>query len=49
MDSDDHLPLEETWTLHNLIILIKPIFNENQNRYDFSIFLGTCSYQIGKK
>ena len=31
VDSYDYLPLEKTLTLHNVIILIKPVFKKNQN------------------
>ena len=33
VDSYDSLPLEETLTLHNVIILIKSLFNKDQNHY----------------
>ena len=29
IDSSDFLPLEETLTLHNVIIIIKPVFNKD--------------------
>ena len=31
IDSDDDIPLEKTLTLHNAVILIKSVFNQNQN------------------
>ena len=31
VDSYDFLPLEKPLTLHNVIILIEPVFNKNQN------------------
>ena len=31
IDSDDDFPLEKTLTLHNAVILIKSVFNQNQN------------------
>ena len=39
MYSDDDLPLEETLTLHNVIILINSVFTKNQNHYYYNIFL----------
>ena len=33
------LPLENTSTLHNFIILVKSAFNEDQNHYYYNIFL----------
>ena len=32
IDSDDDLPLEETVTLYNVIVLIMSIFNKNRNQ-----------------
>ena len=44
VDLYDSLPLEKTLTLHNVIILIKPVFNEAKNNYYYKIFLekGSC-------
>ena len=47
--SDDDLPLEETLNLHNVVILIKPVLNQNQNHYYYNIFLEKCSCQLAKK
>ena len=33
VDSYDYLPLEKTLTFHNVIILIKPVFNKDKNNY----------------
>ena len=33
IDSDDDLLLEETLTLHNVIIHIKLVLNKDQNQY----------------
>ena len=33
IDSYDSLPLEKVWTLHNVVIPIKSVFNKNQNHY----------------
>ena len=49
IDSDDDLPLEKTLTWHNFVILIKSVFNKNQNHYYYNIFLGKCLYQLAKK
>ena len=49
VDSYDSLPLEETLTLHNVIILIKSVVNQNQNHYYYNIFLETYLYQLAKK
>ena len=46
----DSLPLEKKIiSLHNVIILIKSVFNKNQSHYYYHIFLEKCSYQIPKK
>ena len=49
IDSYDSLPLEKALTLHNVIILIKSVFNKDQNHYYYNIFLEKCSYQLAKK
>ena len=38
-DSFDSLPLEKTLNLHYVIILIKSVFNKNQNHYHYNTFL----------
>ena len=48
VDSYDSLHLEKTLTLHNVIILIKLVF-EGKNHYQYNIFLKKCSYQLAKK
>ena len=48
IDSDDDLPLEKTLTLHNVVILIKSVFNKDQNHYCYYIFVERCSYQLIK-
>ena len=48
INSDDNLPLQ-TMTLHNEIILIKSVFNKDQNHYYYNIFLEKYSYQSAKK
>ena len=49
IDSHDSLPLEKTLTLHNVIILIKSVFNKNQNHDYYSIFLKKCLYQLAER
>ena len=39
IESNDSLYLEKTLTLDNVIILIKSVFNKNQNHYYYNIFL----------
>ena len=46
--SYDSLCLEKTLTLHNVIMLIKSVFNKSQNYY-YSIFLEKCLYQLAEK
>ena len=45
IDLYDSLPLEK---FHNVIIFIKPVFNKDQNHYNYNIFLEKCSYQLPK-
>ena len=33
VDSDDDLLLKETFSLHNVFVLIKSVFNKNHNQY----------------
>ena len=49
IQSNDDLPLEEPLHLHNVIILIKSVFNKDQNHYYYNSFLEKCSYQLAKK
>ena len=46
VDSYDSLPIEETLTLHNVIILITSVLNKDQNHYYCNIFLEKYSYQL---
>ena len=48
INSDDNMRLQ-TMTLHNEIILIKSVFNKDQNHYYYNIFLEKYSYQSAKK
>ena len=43
------LGLEKALTEQSVKILIKPLFNKDQNHYYFNIFLEKCSYQLSKK
>ena len=36
------LPIEKRWTLHNVIIHIKPVLNKDKNHYYYKVLL--CSY-----
>ena len=38
-DSYISLPIERILTFHNVIILIKSVFNKNENHYCYNIFL----------
>ena len=49
IDSDDHLALEKKASLHDVVILIKSVFNKNHNQYYHKTFLEKCSYQLAKK
>ena len=39
IDSFDSLHIEKTLTFHNVIILIKPVLNKDENHYYYNIFL----------
>ena len=43
----DNLPQEKIFTLH-VIILIRPVFNKDQNHYYYNIFLQRCFFQLAK-
>ena len=49
VDSYDSLLIEKILTLHNVIILIKPVLNKNKIYYYYKIFLEKCSYQVARK
>ena len=49
IDSYDSLPLQKTMTFHDVIILIKSVFNKNKNNYYYNIFLEKPSYEVLKK
>ena len=39
IDSYNYLPIKKILTLHNVIMLIKPVFDKNKNKYYYNIFL----------
>ena len=43
--SHNSFPPEKTWALHNVITLIKLVFDKDQNLYYCNIFLENCSYK----
>ena len=45
----DFLSLEKTMTFHNVVILIKSVFNKDKNNYYYNIFLEKASYKLTKK
>ena len=49
IDSYNALPLEKTLTLHNVIVLLKSVFNKVQINYYYNIYLEKCFYQLAKK
>ena len=46
-DSDDNLPLNKLLKLHNLIIVVRSVFQEN-NKYFPQILLDACLYELLK-
>ena len=48
VDSYDSLPLEKTMTFHNVIILIKSVFNKDKNNCYYNICLGKASNVLPK-
>ena len=49
VDSYDSLPLEKTMTVHDVIIIVKSVFNKDKNNYYNNIFLEIASYELFKK
>ena len=47
-DSCNTLPIEETLTLHNVIILIKSVFDKEKNNYYYNIFFEKGSTKLPK-
>ena len=44
-NSDDNLPLDETLKLHNLTIVVRSVFQED-NKYYPQIYLDECLYEL---
>ena len=49
LDKYDYLPLQKTMTFHNAIILIKSVFNKDENNYYCGIFLEKALCELPKK
>ena len=45
INPDADLPLEKLIAMHNVIILIKSVFNRNDNHYDYKAYLESCSFK----
>ena len=46
-NSDDNLPLNKILKLHNLAIVARSVFQED-NKYDQQVFLDECLYEFKK-
>ena len=44
-NSDDNLPLNKTLKLHNLIIIVRSVFQEDGEYYS-QVFLDECLYEL---
>ena len=44
-DSDDDFPLNKTIEIHNVTIVVKAVFHEN-NKYYPQVSLNTCLYKL---
>ena len=44
-NSDDNLPLNEILRLHNLTIIVRSVFQED-NKYYLQVFLDECLYEL---
>ena len=49
VDSCDSLPLEKIMTFHNVIILVKAVWNKDKNNYYYNIYLEKVSYELPKE
>ena len=49
VESYDSLPLEKTLTFHNVIILIKSVFNKDINNFYYNMFLEKALNELPKK
>ena len=45
IDLFNSLPIKKVFTCHNVIILVKSVVNENENKYYYNIFLEKGSYK----
>ena len=43
--SYNYLPLEKMLTLHNVMKLIKPVFDKDKKNYYYNVFLEKCPYK----
>ena len=46
VDSYNFLPLEKTITFHDVILLIKSVWNKDKNNYYYNIFLENVSFHM---
>ena len=44
-NSDDNLPLDKTLRFHNLTIILRSVFQED-NKYYPQVFLDECLYEL---
>ena len=49
VDSYGSLPIEKILTLHDAVILIKSVLNNDKNHHYYKIFLEKFHYQLAKK
>ena len=49
VDSYNSLPLEKTMVFHNVIILIKSVWNKYKSNCSYNIFLEKTFYELPKK
>ena len=49
VDYYDTLPLEKTMTVHNVITLIKSVWNKDKNNCYYNIVLDKALYELPKK
>ena len=48
VDSSDFFIFEKTMTFHDVIMLIKSVFNTDKNNYYYNIFWEKASYELPK-
>ena len=44
-DSDDYLPLNKTIEIHDVTVVVRVVFHEN-NKYYMQVFLDECLYEL---